>query len=467
MLEGLRQPLTERMVLGGRTFELGYTPVIDEAGHRLGTVVEWKDLTDDLLAADAERRVAAANAQVRQALDSCSTNVMIADANNVIIYTNKSVDEMMLRNEARLREALPHFDARQIKGKSVDVFHKNPAHQQRLLGALQGEYKTEIKVSGLTFSLTANPIVDAQGQRLGSVVEWKDRTAEVEAEAEVNRLVDGATQGDFSSRMRSNQNDKFFGVLASRFNVLMDTISNTIRDVRAAAEQLTAASEQVSATSLSLSQAASGQAASVEQTSAALEQMTGSIQKNADNAQQTDVMAQRSAHEASEGGLVVTRTAEAMRSIAAKIAIIDDIAYQTNLLALNAAIEASRAGEHGRGFAVVAAEVRKLAERSQSASMEIRDLAGNSVGMAEKAGLMLAQMMPSINQTSELVRSISQSSEEQADGVRQINSAMSLLNSTTQQNASASEQLSATAEQLSAQATQLQELMSFFRLASH
>ncbi|MDE1999898.1 MAG: diguanylate cyclase, partial [Burkholderiales bacterium] len=128
---------------------------------------------------------------------------------------------------------------------------------------------------------------------------------------------------------------------------------------------------------------------------------------------------------------------------------------------------ASRAGEHGRGFAVVAAEVRKLAERSQSASMEIRDLAGNSVGMAEKAGLMLAQMMPSINQTSELVRSISQSSEEQADGVRQINSAMSLLNSTTQQNASASEQLSATAEQLSAQATQLQELMSFFRLASH
>ena len=175
-------------------------------------------------------------------------------------------------------------------------------------------------------------------------------------------------------------------------------------------------------------------------------------------------MAQQSAAEAEEGGEAVARTVDAMRSIAAKIAIIDDIAYQTNLLALNAAIEASRAGEHGRGFAVVAAEVRKLAERSQSASMEIKELAGNSVSMAEKAGQMLAQMMPSIHQTSELVQGISSASGEQADGVRQINSAMGLLNTTTQQNASASEQLSATAEELSAQATQLQELMSFFRL---
>jgi len=96
--------------------------------------------------------------------------------------------------------------------------------------------------------------------------------------------------------------------------------------------------------------------------------------------------------------------------------------------------------------------------------MEIRELAGNSVNMAERAGQLLAQMMPSITQTSDLVRGIASASSEQADGVRQINGAMGLLNSTTQQNASASEQLSATAEELSAQATQLQELMSFFRL---
>lgn len=466
LMDGLRQVHTERMELGGRTFNLVYNPVVDASGARLGTVIDWQDLTDELAAVEAERKVAAANAQVKQALDSCSTNVMIADANNVIVYTNKSVEDMLAKNEGRLRQALPHFDARQIKGKSFDVFHRNPAHQQQLLASLRGEYKTEVKVSGLTFSLTANPIFDAQGQRLGSVVEWKDRTAEVEAEFAVNQLVDGATQGDFSNRMGMNneQHGAFFAMLAERFNMLMDTVSNTIRDVRVAAEQLTAASEQVSATSLSLSQSASGQAASVEQTSAALEEMTSSIQKNSNSAVQTDAMAQQSASEASEGSGAVAQTVEAMRSIAAKIAIIDDIAYQTNLLALNAAIEASRAGEHGRGFAVVAAEVRKLAERSQAASMEIRELAGNSVNMAERAGQLLAQMMPSITQTSDLVRGIASASSEQADGVRQINGAMGLLNSTTQQNASASEQLSATAEELSAQATQLQELMSFFRL---
>jgi len=131
---------------------------------------------------------------------------------------------------------------------------------------------------------------------------------------------------------------------------------------------------------------------------------------------------------------------------------------------LNAAIEAARAGEHGKGFAVVAAEVRKLAERSQVAALEIGELSTSSVEMAERAGHLLGEMLPSINKTSDLVQEITAASEEQAAGVAQINSAMNQLNQVTQQNASSSEELASTAEEMSTQAEQLQQAMSFFRL---
>ena len=283
---------------------------------------------------------------------------------------------------------------------------------------------------------------------------------------EIGSAVDGATQGDFSRRIDLAGKDSFHAGLCGKFNELVDTMSRTIAEVRAAADQLGSASAQVSQTSQSLSQSASEQAANVEQTTASLQEISSSVRQNAENATVTDGIATQAARQAQEGGHAVGQTAQAMKSIAAKIGIIDDIAYQTNLLALNAAIEAARAGEHGKGFAVVAAEVRKLAERSQVAAQEIGTLAGSSVQQAEKAGLLLTQMVPSIQKTGELVQEIAAASGEQSDGVGQINGAMNHLSSATQQTASASEELAATAEQLSAQAAQLQQLMACFRLAA-
>ena len=282
---------------------------------------------------------------------------------------------------------------------------------------------------------------------------------------EIGAAVDGATQGDFTTRISLDGKEEFHANLCGKFNQLIDTVSGTIREVRAAADQLSAASSQVSQTSQSLSHSASQQAASVEETTASLQQMNASVKGNADSATVTDGIATKAAKEAQDGGAAVNQTMDAMKSIATKISIIDDIAYQTNLLALNAAIEAARAGEHGKGFAVVAAEVRKLAERSQVAAQEIGALATTSVGLAEKAGTLLSGMVPSIQKTSELVQEIAAASGEQSEGVTQITGAMNHLSSTTQQTASASEELSATAEELSAQAGQLQELMGFFRLS--
>jgi methyl-accepting chemotaxis protein-1 (serine sensor receptor) len=491
--------------LGNHVFGLTATPVLDAAGQRLGTVVEWRDRAGEIAAA----LEAAANARIRQALDKCSTSVMIADPDGNIIYLNDSALAMMQTAEADFRRDLPQFDANRLQGANFDRFHKHPAHQRQLLQHLSGSYHTEIRIGGRTMALTANPVQNQRGERLGSVVEWQDRTAEVRVEQEIAAVVDGAGQGDFTRRIDEAGKQGFFAGLARGINQLMDTsetglndvvrvlkamsagdlsqqisadyagtfgelkdyangtalqLADIIGEVRTAADALSSAANQVSSTAQSLSQSSSQQATGVERTSSSVNQMSASVAQNSDNAKVTESIAAQSAEEAKAGGVAVAQTVAAMRQIAGKIGIVDDIAYQTNLLALNAAIEAARAGEHGKGFAVVAAEVRKLAERSQFASREIGDLASHSVQLSDQAGKLLEHMIPSIRQTADLVQEITAASSEQSAGLGQISEAMNQLSQTTQQNAAASEQLAATAEQMSAQAEQLQDLMAFFQL---
>ena len=268
--------------------------------------------------------------------------------------------------------------------------------------------------------------------------------------------------GDLSSEVKPHSHEDVLGLawrdMSSRF-------SQAIRDARSASSSVSLAAQQLTSSSNVLSNGTAQQAASVEETTASLEEMSSSITQNADHSRNLEQMAMRGAQDAEEAAGSVFKTVSAMKTISERIGIIQDIAYQTNLLALNAAIEAARAGEQGRGFAVVAAEIRRLAERSQTAAKQISELTAGSLEIAAQSGQKLSQLAPSIRRTAEVVQELAAASAEQAAGVGQMNRAMGQVDQVTQQNASASEELSATAEELRQQAEGLERLLAFFKVA--
>ncbi len=253
------------------------------------------------------------------------------------------------------------------------------------------------------------------------------------------------------------------GDLASALRDIAHLVGNAVGSIVTAAAEVVSGSDQVSSTAQVISSGATEQAASAEEVSASMEQMGATIKQNSDSSVETENIARASADAASRGGTVVEEAVVAIKEIAGKISIIEEIARQTNLLALNAAIEAARAGEAGKGFAVVASEVRKLAERSQSAAQEITAISGNTVSLAEQARDLIAQIVPDIRRTAELVMEIAASSKEQSSGVDQTTKALSQLDQVIQSNASGSEQLASMSEELSAQARAMQRSLAFFK----
>ncbi|MDO8312088.1 MAG: Tar ligand binding domain-containing protein, partial [Sideroxyarcus sp.] len=137
------------------------------------------------------RRISDENLRIRIALDNVSTGVMIADTDRTIIYANKSVQKILKTAESAIRQQLPNFNAEHMIGVNIDTFHKNPAHQAKLLAIFSSTYTANLEISGRHLRVTASPVINARNERLGAVAEWQDRTGEVMVEKEVANIVDG------------------------------------------------------------------------------------------------------------------------------------------------------------------------------------------------------------------------------------------------------------------------------------
>ncbi len=272
--------------------------------------------------------------------------------------------------------------------------------------------------------------------------------------------------GDLGSGIEVSQKDEV-GMLTRALKDMIVKLRDIVTNVKTASDNVTSGSQQLSSAAQQMSQGSAEQASSAEEVSASMEQMASAIRQNADNAIETEKIAVKAADIAGKTGRVVSETISAMKKIAERISVIEEIARQTQLLALNAAIESARAGEDGKGFAVVALEVRKLSERSRSAAAEISELSESSIAISEKAGEMLATLIPDIRKTSELVQEIAASCKEQNMGAEQVNKAVQQLDQVIQENAGAAQEVSSTAQELNAQAELLQDAMKFFKLGDH
>ena len=312
----------------------------------------------------------------------------------------------------------------------------------------------------------------------GSLIGWFIVRSITRPLGEAVSFAEAIADGDLTGSITSHGKDET-GLLLHALMEMKTHLLEIVQQVQTGSENISSAAAQIVAGNQDLAARTEEQASSVEQTAASMEQITATVKNTASHTGEATTLSADAATVVKNNGEMMKQVTSKMRLINETsnrmsdiIDLIDAIAFQTNILALNAAVEAARAGEHGRGFAVVAGEVRQLAQKSASSASEIRQLIESStsqtqdgMNLVEKASGLINGMVGNVEEMDVILREIRQASHEQTEGISQINSAIGLIDATTQQNSALVEESVAAAASLNDQAMHLKELVKVFRVS--
>ncbi len=467
----------KRVAKGGREvwIQASYNPIVDAKGRPYKVVKFATDIT-----AQKQR-----DAEYEGQLSA------IHKSQAVIEFT---LDGTIIKANENFLGAMG-YTLEEVQGKHHSIFVEPEFHGSAEYKAFwaklgRGEYDASqyrrIAKGGREVWIQAsyNPIMDASGRPYKVVKYATDITAQIKAAQmtqlavrQVGRAVEAAKAHDLTQRIPLEGKSGEIQTLCSGVNDLLGTMAGIIGTIREASAAIAAASGEISAGSQDLAQRTESQAASLEETAASMHEVTSTVRQNAQNAQAANHLAGAASDTADKGGRIVADAVQAMgriedsaQKIAEIMSLIDEIAFQTNLLALNASVEAARAGEAGKGFAVVAQEVRSLAQRSASASKDIKRLIQQSNAevktgsdLVNNAGASLTEIVGAIKKVSDIVAEITAASAEQSNGLEQINTAIASMDETTQRNGALVEETSAASQALSTQADDLANLVQRYR----
>jgi methyl-accepting chemotaxis protein len=364
--------------LGDELLDLLVTPIRNREGAYIAAMLTWSVVTQQVKSEEESERL-------KQMIEQMPINVMMCDKTDFRInYLNKQSRETL-----RSIEHLLPVKADQLLGQCIDVFHKNPSHQRRLLADPSNlPHRAMIKLGEEFLDLNVAAIHDKAGAYIGPMVSWSVVTGQVK--------------------------------ISNRVKEVVDVVASASTELQSSAESLAGSAEESTRQSSAAAAAAEQASTSVQTVASAAEQLSSSIVEINRQVSQSAEIAKSAVDEANRTNTVIQGLAGAAEKIGEVVNLINDIASQTKLLALNATIEAARAGEAGKGFAVVASEVKNLADQTSKATTQIASQIGGMQSETRNAVSAIQQIGSTIGKISEISTTIASAVEEQGAATQEI-----------------------------------------------